>query len=1196
MSSREQYNAHQIPTLHRPRSSFNFQAQNNCAKFQFRLKYKLLNNSKLRQVYYRHIDFVSKQEHQDANIFINQNEKQDQILDTIRKGDLSNRKNKQQMNLDIDASKNIFKLASTGEYDSNPMKKSKFPQLSSHNKVLISRNSIKFGPGTYEEAQQYQTAPAQNNKQMQQQQHFQDQDNQILVQHNVPYNNNQGPQTTRNISMKKLGVSSSQKQIGFNQNRYNSSGSTIQNLPSSQIGFTNNLNFQNTGPINTQRAQPQVNQSLAQKIAQLNQYNSQQQLQVQQAQLQTGRQPSTKNVMSYAKYITNTTRAKSSTRVNPSSNIQQKPQAHITTKKATSRLKQRPGAGAESRLENDISKSRLTNNSQSRLHIQRQYNNSSTSRAHKFTYQNNNQNTSLNRSKSRGAIKDTSTNQSHLIQNISQTQNVKSHSSLHRKSTLERNDKNNQVGNQMIQKLCQLDTRVLIQKNLKEHPQMYNSHQQNQFQHQIKHSQSQAVIQTSQAKNNEQQYNTIANQTTKQKPILKISKSRQALQTNQSNPIIQSMQETNKSSINAKDLIKSFIKNNSLKDLIKNTQIALEKSRIQDLEKQQKLKTVATNTSDSHLRQQEQDQQQVNIIINQRDNLSPTYNNWLQQSQNLEEESSSAVSSRKQQQSQQQNFQIQNDINILQNSNIPPVSIQSPDLIFQTMATQQLNYSVDEEEDPSLQYSPSQYDVSGGTSRFYRELYKKQLNKYNNLNTDSEEEYKSSQAQNPIRIENQYMNTDYQRDEDFLFLKQLQDTDQKSKVSSQNVYYLNSNQPSTARINSNKTNNHLLQLSQRQQFTQNSNGDLLNSFLTQNSFSAQRFPNIHHAVMNTNIQGYEPVKGVREQQNIKVNLAHEMIEQNDQQLTQSLQVQLLNSNYLQKKSLAPSCSSGIATLTDSQLSQNHNLMTPKAMLDKAVSDKLNIDPLLSAQNQNNLNHEFSSQGSNYPWYQNSYQGSNNGSAGSSSFLMRKKRMLDDQVMMMQQSQTSPQIEGVDCQNNQADTSNFNPQGRPTQTTTLTSNAASEIYFDQLKMSQLQQNSMMNSQYQSNQQQLHFNNFVGSTSQNNQSFMPQVSMQSMQQDQHQYYQDNNHQDEQQFTYTQQQYLNQQQQNLALSQYQTILLNQQEEERERILRMRQRTSTLFDDNDQHQQNNNWLQRKARLPRMVIDEDQEHENDEY
>lgn len=31
------------------------------------------------------------------------------------------------------------------------------------------------------------------------------------------------------------------------------------------------------------------------------------------------------------------------------------------------------------------------------------------------------------------------------------------------------------------------------------------------------------------------------------------------------------------------------------------------------------------------------------------------------------------------------------------------------------------------DDEPSLQYSPSCYDISGGTSRFYRELYKKQL-------------------------------------------------------------------------------------------------------------------------------------------------------------------------------------------------------------------------------------------------------------------------------------------------------------------------------------------------------------------------------------------------------------------------------------------------------------------------------------
>lgn len=31
------------------------------------------------------------------------------------------------------------------------------------------------------------------------------------------------------------------------------------------------------------------------------------------------------------------------------------------------------------------------------------------------------------------------------------------------------------------------------------------------------------------------------------------------------------------------------------------------------------------------------------------------------------------------------------------------------------------------EEDPSFSYTPSNYDLSGGTTKFYRELYKKQI-------------------------------------------------------------------------------------------------------------------------------------------------------------------------------------------------------------------------------------------------------------------------------------------------------------------------------------------------------------------------------------------------------------------------------------------------------------------------------------
>ena len=75
------------------------------------------------------------------------------------------------MNLNVDASKNIFKLASTGGgYETNVVKKLKIPQLSAHNKVLISRNNIRFGPtgSSHNEEtdtmsnlknQQYQTAP-----------------------------------------------------------------------------------------------------------------------------------------------------------------------------------------------------------------------------------------------------------------------------------------------------------------------------------------------------------------------------------------------------------------------------------------------------------------------------------------------------------------------------------------------------------------------------------------------------------------------------------------------------------------------------------------------------------------------------------------------------------------------------------------------------------------------------------------------------------------------------------------------------------------------------------------------------------------------------------------------------------------------------------------------------------------------------
>ncbi|CDW88481.1 UNKNOWN [Stylonychia lemnae] len=984
-----------IHTLHRPKSSINLQIKTSeSQKDLASIEKQITETLRHQQIYQEQELILTNQLQINKNLtvkyclFIFQSRYANALHNNESENYSSSKKNKsrnkeeniKQKTLNIDASKNIFQLATNQEHDLKyeclPIRKMKFPQLATQNKVLISRNNIKFGANPQEDRAQYMSI-----NEIPQTMKYSES---TAVLNSIPISH--AALTSRNNVTKKLNSSSSQS-----------------NIHARNIPITNNK-------------QAQLNQTLAQKIAQLNQYSSQQN--------QLSR-PTAKNIMTYAKYINNTSRQGSNSRNATGSSMTRGANSNVMRQK--SQIKSRD------RLENDIN-----NNSKQISYI-------------------NKDNSSTNRSKSR---------------------------------------------------LTSINIIKMSQYNLKVSLIGYQTQRQSQSHSKLKPIQQVLIDEEPQNKNLIQ----------KHKKILQTSRSKQTLQ---SQPAVQSFYDA-KANNPAKEMIKNFIKTSSLKDLIRNTQAELERRRNQELNlyiNQERLKNAATNTSDSHIKNipDQESQNQVNIVINQ-NKLSPSYNNWLQNSQDDQPPS---------QRQSCNHYTVQNEINILQNSAVP---IQSPEPV---LSQQTLGYhSLDD--DPSLQYSPSYYEMSGGTSRFYRELYKKQLSKYQNDSVIDNQDLQDTRSinNNYMRIEAQYTNYD----DDQLFNQFLEDKRANELLNTEH------------KLSIHKHNQQYLSLNHRQNLNQNSasadRGDLLNSFLTNNSVSAHRFStfnNHHKDNMHTQMSTVKIDEAVLEQ---SAN------EEKFNNLLQASNLNLLKSNYLQQKSLN-SCSSGIQTLTDSQNSQNNNLLTPQAMIDQPVNDLINNPINDHASSTTNLN-EFSSANSHFPWYLSSHtkesNKNGNGSSGSSSFLQRKKRQLDDQMMLLQSQNSDSQM--------QYEQNCYNPNGRPTQTTTITSNNISEINLD-TKSSQMNQHQNSNA--------LH-NNWI---TKNHQEL---ISLQNSG------FYDGNAPN-----------------NNQLNEYQQHLLQLQEEERLRILRLRQRTSTLFDETDQ-QQVNQWIHRKARMPRVIIDEDEEKEDEEY
>lgn len=172
------------------------------------------------------------------------------------------------------------------------------------------------------------------------------------------------------------------------------------------------------------------------------------------------------------------------------------------------------------------------------------------------------------------------------------------------------------------------------------------------------------------------------------------------------------------------------------------------------------MKNAETNTICTQTGEMGESKEPINIVLD-RQVISPTYQNWVDSQQDFVQQRDCREEVHEFDPEGSGNYDYNQGIEILysQPTPLPTIPIHSPEPNLHTAH----EHDTINQTEPSFSYSPSNYEMSGGISKFYRELYKKQI---------SERLYSGSESE-PNDPDHKRSKDPLQSDDDDKFLSQI---------------------------------------------------------------------------------------------------------------------------------------------------------------------------------------------------------------------------------------------------------------------------------------------------------------------------------------------------------------------------------------------------------------------------------------